>query len=176
MAERTPGFSLLRMREIFQEIHVWETVLFRYSGLHITVLFSILPHNGYLLWRWVLISLGLTHTCNLHRWRIQWLEALEKWPCGDCFTFYSVMLRYDVLIENNKCSYIIMQNNEAMKIVNFTHAQTAETKHSFHRLWTPGAKLRTTHTHSNTKTHSNNVCIIPYYAMQHCFTTFAMLQ
>ena len=53
MAERTPGFSLLRMRKIFPEIHVWETVLhvFQYSsaiGLHITVLFSILPRNGYL--------------------------------------------------------------------------------------------------------------------------------
>ena len=39
------------------------------------------------------------------------------------------MLRDDVLIENNKYGCIIMQNNWAMKIVNFTHAQTAETRH-----------------------------------------------
>ena len=44
----------------------------------------------------ILISLGLIH--NLHRWRRQWLEALEKWPCGDCLTFYSAMLHDDVWI------------------------------------------------------------------------------
>ena len=47
--------------------------------------------------------------------------------------FYSVMLRDDVLIENNKYGCVIMQNNGAMKIVNFTHAQTAETRRSFCR-------------------------------------------
>ena len=60
-------------------------------------------------WRWVLIGLGLMH--NLHKLRIQWLEAMEKWPCGDCFTFYSVVLRNDVLIENNNYGCVIMQNN-----------------------------------------------------------------
>ena len=70
--------------------------------------FGILPRNGHLQqqWWWVLISLGLTH--NLHRRRIQWMEAMEKWTCGDCFTFYSVMLHYDVLIENNKFGCVIM--------------------------------------------------------------------
>ena len=43
------------------------------------------------------------------------------------------MLRDDVLIENSKYSYVTMQNNGAMKIVDFTHAQTAETRHSFLR-------------------------------------------
>ena len=56
---------------------------------------------------------------------------MDKWPCGDCFNFYSVMLRDDVLIENNKYGYVTMQNNGAMKLVNFTHAQTAETRRSF---------------------------------------------
>ena len=37
------------------------------------------------------------------------------------------MLRDDVLIENNKYGCVIMQNNWAMKIVNFMHVQTAET-------------------------------------------------
>ena len=41
------------------------------------------------------------------------------------------MLRDDVLIESNKYGCIIMQNNGAMKIVNFTHAQIAETRRSF---------------------------------------------
>ena len=41
------------------------------------------------------------------------------------------MLRDDVLTENNKCGYVTMQNNRAMKAVNFTHAQTAETRRSF---------------------------------------------
>ena len=36
------------------------------------------------------------------------------------------MLRDDVLMENNKYGWVIMQNNWAMKIVNFMHAQTAE--------------------------------------------------
>ena len=52
---------------------------------------------------------------------------MDKWPYGDCFTFYSAVVHNDVLIENNKYGYITMQNNGAMKIVNFTHAQTAET-------------------------------------------------
>ena len=79
-----------------------------------------IPHNGHLQWQWqwVLVSLGLTH--NLHRWKIQSLEAVDKWPCGDCFTYYSAMLCDDVLIENNKYDYITKQNNRAMKIVNFT--------------------------------------------------------
>ena len=47
--------------------------------------------------------------------------------------FYSVVLRDDVLIENNNYVCVIMQNNGAMKIVNFTHAQTAETRRSFLR-------------------------------------------
>ena len=41
------------------------------------------------------------------------------------------MLHDDVLIENNKYGYITMQNNGAMKIINFTHAQTAETRRFF---------------------------------------------
>ena len=40
------------------------------------------------------------------------------------------MLSDDVLIENNKFGFAIMQNNGAMKIVNFMHTQTAETRHS----------------------------------------------
>ena len=87
----------------------------------------------------VLISLGLMH--NLHRWRIQCLEAMDKWPCGDCFTFYSMMLRDDILIENNKYGYVTMQNNGTMKIVNFTHAHTAETRRSFLHPWMPGTRL-----------------------------------
>ena len=77
--------------------------------------FSILPRNGNSQWqrRGILISLGLTH--NLHRRRIQCPEAMDKWPCGDCFTFYSAMLPNDVLIENNKYGYVTMQNNRAMK-------------------------------------------------------------
>ena len=57
---------------------------------------------------------------------------MDKCSCGDCLTFYSVLLRDDVLIENNKYGYITMQNNGAMKIVNFMHAQVAETRRSFH--------------------------------------------
>ena len=104
-------------------------VFFRIWNTHNHVYFSILLWNGHLQWqRWrVLISLGLTH--NLHRQRIQWLEAMDKWPCGDCFTFYSMVLRDDVLIENNKYGYI---TNRAMTIVNFMHALTAETRCSFH--------------------------------------------
>ena len=104
--------------------------------------FGILQRNGHLQWQWrqVLISLGLTH--DLHKWRsIQWLEAIEKWPCADCLTFYSVMLHDDVLLENIKYGCIIMQNNGAVLLVNFTHAQTAETRHSFCRPWTPGTRL-----------------------------------
>ena len=37
------------------------------------------------------------------------------------------MLHDDVLIQNNKYGYVIMQNNGAMKIANFTHAQMGET-------------------------------------------------
>ena len=41
----------------------------------------------------------------------------------DCFTFSSIMVRNDVLIENTKYGCTIMQNNGAMRnIVNFTHA------------------------------------------------------
>ena len=69
---------------------------------------------------------------------MQWLEAMGKWPCGDCFTFYSVVMRDDVLIEKNNDGCVIMQNNGAMKIVNFTHAQT---RRSFLRPWTPGTRL-----------------------------------
>ena len=41
------------------------------------------------------------------------------------------MLCDEVLIENNKYGYVTMQNNGAMKIVNFMHVQTAETRCSF---------------------------------------------
>ena len=47
---------------------------------------------------------------------------MEKLLCGDCFTFYSMVLHDDVLIESNKYGCVIMQNNGAMKIVNFMHA------------------------------------------------------
>ena len=40
---------------------------------------------------------------------------MEKWPCGDSFTFYSVVLRDDVLIENNNYGCVIVQNNEQWK-------------------------------------------------------------
>ena len=100
--------------------------------------FGILPYNSHLQWQWqqVLISLGLMH--SLHRRRIQCLEAMDEWPCGDCFTFYSVMLC-------DEYGYVTMQNNGAMKIVNFTHAQMAETRHSFLRPWTPGTRLTCTY-------------------------------
>ena len=51
------------------------------------------------------------------------------------------MLRDDVLIENNKYGCIIIQNNGAMKIVNLTHVQMAETRCSFHRPRTLGTRL-----------------------------------
>ena len=41
------------------------------------------------------------------------------------------MLCDDVLIKNNKYGWVSMQNNGSMKTVNFTHAITAETRHSF---------------------------------------------
>ena len=41
------------------------------------------------------------------------------------------MLQDDILTENNKCGYVTMQNNRTMKVVNFTHAQMAETRRSF---------------------------------------------
>ena len=44
------------------------------------------------------------------------------------FYFLSVVLRDDVLIENNNYGCVSMQNNRAMKLVNFAHAQTAETR------------------------------------------------
>ena len=79
---------------------------------------------------------------NLHK-RIylymQWLEAMEKWPCGHCFTCYSMILHDDVLIENNKYGCIIMQNNGAMKIVNFMHVK--QLKPAFCRLWMLGTRL-----------------------------------
>ena len=62
------------------------------------------------------------------------MKAIEMTICGDCFTFYSAMVRDDVLFENNKYGYVTMQNNGTMEIVNFTHAQTAETRRSFLRL------------------------------------------
>ena len=34
---------------------------------------------------------GLKH--NLHTQRVYWLEAMEKWIWGDCFTFYIVMMK-----------------------------------------------------------------------------------
>ena len=52
-----------------------------------------------------------------------------------------MVLRDDVLIENNNYSCVIMQNNGAMKVVNFAHAQTAETKRSFLRPRTSGTRL-----------------------------------
>ena len=115
----------LHMRKIFLEI--WKTVLLWYSsalGLCIIVFFfGILPRNGHLQWQWqrVLISLGLTH--NLHKWRIQWLKAMEKW--GDWFSFY----------------FVIVADNGPMKIVNFTHVQTAKPRHYFRRPWTLGMRV-----------------------------------
>ena len=52
------------------------------------------------------------------------------------------MLRDDVLIESYKYGYVIMQNNGAMKKVNFMHAQTAETRlfSAAHEHW-PGMRL-----------------------------------
>ena len=46
------------------------------------------------------------------------------------------MLCDDVLIENNKYGHVttLYANNRAMKIVNFTHAQTVEIRRSFLRL------------------------------------------
>ena len=55
------------------------------------------------------------------------------------------MLRDDVLIENIKYGCIIMQNNRAMKLVNFTHAQTAETRYSFCPTMNAGYEAKSTH-------------------------------
>ena len=66
---------------------------------------------------------------------------MDKWPYGDCLTFYSVMLCDDMLIENNKYGYVTMQNNGAMKTVNFTHVQMAETRRSFHHPWMLSTRL-----------------------------------
>ena len=102
--ERTSGLSRLRMCKIFPRNlgnHVI-LVFFCEWNTHNRVFYSILLRNGHLQWQRqrVLISLGLAHI--LDRRRIQCLEAMDKWPCGDCFTFYSAMLCDDVLIENNK--------------------------------------------------------------------------
>ena len=54
-------------------------------------------------------------------------EGYSDWKPGRndhvviVFTFYSAMLHDDVLIKNNKYGWVIMQNNGAMKIVNFMH-------------------------------------------------------
>ena len=77
---------------------IWETVLLLYSSMNwlcITILFLYSSAYGHLQrqWRWVLISLGMTH--YLHRRNVQWPEAMEKWLCGDCFAFSSVILRDD---------------------------------------------------------------------------------
>ena len=114
---RTPGFSRLHMHEFFPEIR--ETMLFWYSftyGLRMTVLFWNSSAYDHLQrqWRRVLINLGLTH--NLCRWRIQWPKAMEKWPCGDCFTFSSVILHDAVLIENNQYGCVSLRNNGTLKI------------------------------------------------------------
>ena len=64
-------------------------------------------------------------------------EGYSDWKPGRndhvviVFTFYSAMLHNDVLIKNKKYGWVIMQNDGAMKIVNFMHAQTAETRCSF---------------------------------------------
>ena len=71
------------------------------------------------------------------RIQLQYWKPLVNDHVVNCFTFYSVMLRDDVLIENNKYGCVIMQNNEAMKIVNFTHVQTAEIRHSFYCCSSP---------------------------------------
>ena len=42
-----------------------------------------------------------------------------------------MILRNGILIENNKFGCIIMQNNGAMEIFDFTHVQTAETRRYF---------------------------------------------
>ena len=43
-------------------------------------------------------------------------------------------------IENNKYGYVTIQNNGAMKIVNFTHVQMAEIRHSslHYERWVQG--------------------------------------
>ena len=43
------------------------------------------------------------------------------------------MMYYNV-VEDNKYGCVIMQNNGVMKIINFMHAQQAQTRLSFHRL------------------------------------------
>ena len=53
---------------------------------------------------------------------MQCVKAMDKWPCGGCLTFYSAMVRDDILIENNKYGYVTMQNSGPMKIFNFAHA------------------------------------------------------
>ena len=53
------------------------------------------------------------------------------------------MVCNDVLIKNNKYGYVIMQNNETMKKVNFTNAQMAETRRSFHPSMNAGYEANT---------------------------------
>ena len=52
-----------------------------------------------------------------------------------------LLLHDDVLIKNNNYGCINMQNNGAMKIVNFTHVQMTETRRSFLCQWTSGMRL-----------------------------------
>ena len=93
--------------------------------------FSILPHNWHSQWQWVLISLGLMH--NLHRQTKDTVTGnhgeMTMW-----WLFYFLLcdaVRWCItcVIENNKYGYVMMQ--KAMEIVNFMHAQMAETRHSF---------------------------------------------
>ena len=128
-----PGFSHLRMRKIFPEI--WETVIlvfFRIWVMHIHVIlvfFRVMAtcsdsdheFSSALVFRIIYTSEGYS---DWKPWRNDHVVII--------LLFSSVMLR-NVLIENNKFGCVIMQNNGAMKIVNFTHAQTAETRHSFLR-------------------------------------------
>ena len=143
-----PGFSCLHMRKIFPEI--WETVILVFFCAWIT-------HN-----RVILVFLCIIATCSdsddefsstlvLHIiYTSEGYNGWKPWRNGRVpamivlLLFYSVVLcddSCDVLIQNNHYGCIIMHNNGAMKIVNFMHAQTAETRCSFLCLWMPGTKL-----------------------------------
>ena len=60
-------------------------------------------------------------------------EGYSDWKpwINDHVVIVLLLLCDDVLIENNKYGYVTMPNYGAMKIVNFTHVQTAETRCSF---------------------------------------------
>ena len=97
--------------------------------------FGILPRNGHLQWqwwRWVFINHGLTSTQTKYTVTGSHGKMTVWW------LFYFLLHGATIhVLENVRHNH----TNGAMKLVNFTHAQMAETRHSFRCLWTPGTRL-----------------------------------